>query len=356
MTTPGWTVAPIELEELDIEAFAREHPADRGKPCARFYVIRVDRERKRVRHSEMTGAEILSLVGKTPETHKLFQKFRGGETEVERFFRKAAEHDLAIVKVHSHPSGYGDFSRTDDDSDFNLFESVYGWVDGDRPHASAIMLPDGRMRARAVLAGGAFAPVRHVEVVGDDVVFWSDEPKSAIPAFVDRHAQLFGSGTTALLGRLRVAVVGCSGTGSPVIEQLVRLGVGELVLVDPDHVEERNLNRILGATMQDANEGRLKVEVIGRHIAGSRLARYYLLPYVDVGVKLEALDDGTINQVAGSVHYLQPTGLDFVDRGVFSLEALAAEDLLRTSSTNTESDMPEGMSAEFRSIDLPSSA
>ena len=98
------------------------------------------------------------------------------------------------------------------------------------------------------------------------------------------------------------------------------------------------------------------MEVIGRHIAGSRLARYYLLPYVDVGVKLEALDDGTINQVAGSVHYLQPTGLDFVDRGVFSLEALAAEDLLRTSSTNTESDMPEGMSAGFRSIDLPSSA
>lgn len=294
-------------------------------------------------------------------------------TVVERFFREAAEHDLAIVKVHSHPSGYGGFSRTDDDSDFNLFESVYGWVDGDRPHASAIMLPDGRMRARAVLAGGAFAPVRHVEVVGDDVVFWSDEPESTIPAFVERHAQLFGSGTTALLGRLRVAVVGCSGTGSPVIEQLVRLGVGELVLVDPDHVEERNLNRILGATMEDANQGRLKVDVIGRHIAGigfgtrvhkfatalqdgaamravaatdlvigcmdslsgrhmlSRLARYYLLPYVDVGVKLEALDDGTINQVAGSIHYLQPTGLDFVDRGVFSLEALEAEDLLRTS-------------------------
>ena len=147
-------------------------------------------------------------------------------TVVERFFREAAEHDLAIVKVHSHPSGYGGFSRTDDDSDFNLFESVYGWVDGDRPHASAIMLPDGRMRARAVLAGGAFAPVRHVEVVGDDVVFWSDEPESTIPVFVERHAQLFGSGTTALLGRLRVAVVGCSGTGSPVIEQLVRLGVG----------------------------------------------------------------------------------------------------------------------------------
>ena len=157
------------------------------------------------------------------------------------------------------------------------------------------------------------------------------------------------------------------------VEQLVRLGVGGLVLVDPDHVEERNLNRILGATAEDASQRRLKVDVLERHIdriglgtrvhkfaatlqdraamravaasdlvigcmdglSGrhvlSRLARYYLLPYIDVGVKLEALKDGTINQVAGSVHYLQPTGLDFVDRGVFSLEDLEAEDLWRTS-------------------------
>ena len=294
-------------------------------------------------------------------------------TLVEHFFREAAENDLAIVKVHSHPEGHDAFSNTDDDSDRKLFESVYGWVDGDRPHASAIMLPDGRVRARAVFVGGAFAPVRHVQVVGDDVLFWPDQPELAVPAFAERHAQLFGPGTTALLGRLRIAVVGCSGTGSPVVEQLVRLGVGGLVLVDPDHVEERNLNRILGATAEDASQRRLKVDVLERHIdriglgtrvhkfaaalqdraamravaasdlvigcmdglSGrhvlSRLARYYLLPYIDVGVKLEALENGTINQIAGSVHYLQPTGLDFVDRGVFSLEDLEAEDLWRTS-------------------------
>ena len=293
-------------------------------------------------------------------------------TIVEPFFREAAENDLAIVKVHSHPSGCERFSGIDDDSDRHLFESVYGWVDGDRPHASAIMLPDGRIRARSVLVGGAFGQVRHVQIVGDDVVFWSDQPESEIPAFAERHAQLFGPGTTTLLRRLRIAVVGCSGTGSPVIEQLVRLGVGELVLVDPDHVEERNLNRILGATAEDAAHERLKVDVMKQHIdrvglctrvhkfatnlqdhealravAASdlvigcmdglsgrhllaRLARYYILPYIDVGVKLEALKDGTINQVAGSVHYLQPTGLDFIDRGVFSLAALEAEDLWRT--------------------------
>lgn len=294
-------------------------------------------------------------------------------TLVEKFFHEAAAKNLGILKVHSHPAGYDRFSRTDDDSDRNLFESVYGWVDDDRPHASAFMLPDGRMRARAVLLGGGFAPARHVEVVGDDILVWPSQDQAAVPAYAERHAQLFGAATTRLLGRLRIAVVGCSGTGSPVIEQLVRLGVGELVLVDPDHVEERNLNRILGATMEDAHERRLKVDVLRRHIERialgtrvhtfpcsladrtalravaasdlvigcmdglsgrhmlSRVTRYYLLPYVDVGVKLEALNNGTINQVAGAVHYFKPTGSDFLDRGVFSLEALEAEDLLRTS-------------------------
>ena len=294
-------------------------------------------------------------------------------TQVEPLFREAAEKNLAVVKVHSHPSGFDGFSRTDDAADGTLFESVYGWVEGDGPHGSAIMLPDGTMRARAVLVDGTLAGVRHVEVVGEEIVFWCGERDVAVPGFAERHAQLFGRGTTDLLTRLRVAVVGCSGTGSPVIEQLVRLGVGELVVVDPDCVEERNLNRILGATTEDARKKRLKVEVVAEHVRRiglgtevrqfatalenaaalravavsdvvvgcmdslsgrhmlSRLARYYLLPYVDVGVKLEALDDGTINQVAGSVHYLQPTGRDFVDRGVFSLEALEAEELLRTS-------------------------
>lgn len=75
-------VEPAELEELDIEEFTRAHPADSGKPCARFYVIRIDRERKRVGEPELNGTQILALVDKAPDTHKLFQKFRGGQIEV----------------------------------------------------------------------------------------------------------------------------------------------------------------------------------------------------------------------------------------------------------------------------------
>jgi hypothetical protein len=69
------------MDEVDVEAFAKERPGD-SKPRARVYVIRIDREIKRVDKPELSGAGILALVNKSAETHKLFQKFRGGQTHV----------------------------------------------------------------------------------------------------------------------------------------------------------------------------------------------------------------------------------------------------------------------------------
>lgn len=68
---------PLE-EEVDVEAFAKE---DRPVPRARRYRIRIDRERYVVEVAEMMGREILALAGKTPETHQLSQKLRGGAAE-----------------------------------------------------------------------------------------------------------------------------------------------------------------------------------------------------------------------------------------------------------------------------------
>jgi len=65
----------VDVDELDVEAFTKENEAAE-KPRARVYVLRVDRETVRVEKPIVTGAEILDLVGKTPVTHKLFQKVR----------------------------------------------------------------------------------------------------------------------------------------------------------------------------------------------------------------------------------------------------------------------------------------
>jgi hypothetical protein len=285
---------------------------------------------------------------------------------------EASRRDLGILKIHSHPGGYPQFSSVDDESDSDLFNSVFGWTDSVFPHASAVMLPEGRMFGRAIHPDGAFQPLDSILVPGGDLNFWIPECGGAVPSFARRHAQLFGSGTTRRLRELAIAVIGCSGTGSPVIEQLARLGVGRLVLVDPDRVEEKNLNRILNATREDAYLKRFKVEVMARAIASmgfgteveiipddlatpravkavaecdvvfgcmdgvegrhllNRLAAFYVLPYFDVGVKLEADGYGGINEACGAVHYIRPDGSTLQDRNVYTADQLKAAGLRRT--------------------------
>jgi len=68
----------------------------------------------------------------------------------------------------------------------------------------------------------------------------------------------------ARLAGSTVAVVGCGGLGGFISEELCRLGVGKLILVDGDRVEESNLNRQLFAT--ERNIGQLKVMAAGERL------------------------------------------------------------------------------------------
>ncbi len=296
---------------------------------------------------------------------------------------EARRRGLAVLKIHGHghPSP---FSATDDRSDRELFPSVHAWTE-DGPHASAVMFRDGRIIGRLVDENGQFHPLASVNVVGDDLEFWQAIPATgAIPEFGRRVAQTFGAGTFERLRRLRIGIVGCSGTGSPLIEQLARNCVGILVLVDPDRVEEKNLNRILNATMDDVRRNRLKVDVAARAIAEmglgtvvethprnlfnsgtvravaacdvvfgcmdsvdgrhllNKLATFYLIPYFDLGVKLEADGRGGIDQACGTVHYLQPGGSSLLGRHVYTMEQVRAAGLLRTDPSAYCTQVKEG--------------
>ena len=297
----------------------------------------------------------------------------------------AAAKRMGILRIHSHPSGFASFSRKDDATDRDIFNSVFGWIEGDLPHASAIMLPDGRWIARAVDDRLSFSPMEMVAVAGDRILVWChNEQASEVPEFARRHAQLFGAGTTLLLRRLSAAVIGCSGTGSLVVEQLARLGVGRIVLVDPDCVEDKNLNRIVNARKEDALLHRSKVDVAaqaimqmglatevsamhmnlcrpdavravaecdiafgcmdgaeGRHLL-NRIATYYLMPYIDVGVALEADGRGGIDEISGAVHYVQPGGSTLLDRGAYTMAEVESESLYRTNPEMYHSQRKEG--------------
>lgn len=63
-----------------------------------------------------------------------------------------------------------------------------------------------------------------------------------------------------------IALVGVGGLGSIIAEHLIHMGFQEIHLIDPDVLEVSNLNRIVGAYYEDAQQQRAKVEVVKRHL------------------------------------------------------------------------------------------
>ena len=117
-----------------------------------------------------------------------------------------------------------------------------------------------------------------------DVVAWADhaevmrrfgldcpEAEEAIlsagflPARYRRNRQTISIELQLRLHRSTVAVVGCGGLGGYVIEELARLGVGQLVAIDPDVFEEHNLNRQLLSS--PAAIGQSKAQAAQRRVA-----------------------------------------------------------------------------------------
>lgn len=186
----------------------------------------------------------------------------------------------------------------------------------------------------------------------------------------ERTAQAFGAGTVEFLSNLTIGIVGVSGTGSVVAEQLYRLGVKRLVLVDDDYVEERNLGRILNSTVFDAQNYINKTEMLkqaydrigmGTEVIAvptvvatadairklsqcdlvfgcldsadgrmytNRLCTFYTIPYIDMGVKLKA-DNGVISEISGAVRYIVPGEASLYSIGVYTCEQVESEALRR---------------------------
>lgn len=271
----------------------------------------------------------------------------------------------AVVKFHSHPSGETQFSEADHVSDLLLFGSVWDLLDENRVCGSVVMLPDGRLFGRTSEETGEMSALRRIRVAGNEIRLWDYGPRDAtVTASGKRIEQAFGKETFLTMRGLTFGVGGCSGTGSVMIEQLARNAAGHIVGVDPKHMREENLNRIVNSTFADAQAKRAKTEIAGRAIelmqlgvkftpvpkdilsreavialAGcdilvgctdsvdgrhflSKIAARYLIPYFDLGVRLDADGKGGIDSACGAVHYIQPGGSSLLSRGVYSQQQL----------------------------------
>jgi hypothetical protein len=71
-----------------------------------------------------------------------------------------------------------------------------------------------------------------------------------------------------LLGNATVEIVGLGGGGAHVAQQLANIGIGRMLLFDPDRIELSNLNRLVGGTAADVEARTEKVEIARRVVLG----------------------------------------------------------------------------------------
>lgn len=123
-----------------------------------------------------------------------------------------------------------------------------------------------------------FEQIKKIIVIGRSIQVYEDSPSGKLPAadakLYDRQVLAFGTQGQVILSKAKVAVIGVGGTGSSTAEQLVRLGVKDLVLVDHDNFALSNLTRMYG-TFSPTNsvlkqfsrrKSDSKVDIIASHL------------------------------------------------------------------------------------------
>ncbi|WP_410630975.1 ThiF family adenylyltransferase [Amycolatopsis sp. cmx-4-83] len=259
---------------------------------------------------------------------------------------RARTEKLAYLAVHNH---FGTTSANFSPVDFASHERGYpalrkitkqlvgALVLTPQAAAGDLWLPDG---TRHLLA--------EVTVPGGSLVRLTPAPTTVETSDTrhDRQARLFGDRGQQAFGRMRAAVVGLGGVGSIATELLARLGVGHLVLIDADTIDETNLPRLVAAEPDDV--GRLKTELAVRNArranpdieltvvtenvqhpdalralvgcdwiflaADTNAARHwvdrtvhqYLIPATQAGVKVPVDEHGTVGRIHVAVRQLVP--------------------------------------------------
>lgn len=193
---------------------------------------------------------------------------------IRRAHLEMRSHRLAgLILFHTHPGSDSEvgFSYYDNQQEPLLVENLQELDPATR--LVSVVVGKSSQCGRLWHGPSQVWPMRHMIVVGETLSYLNLDGRRAPPppspsAVFDRGLALTGIGALGLLSRLRVVVIGASGTGSLFCELLVRAGCRNLLVIDDDIIKLINLNRILYATMEDVERKTPKVEVIRRGIEG----------------------------------------------------------------------------------------
>jgi molybdopterin/thiamine biosynthesis adenylyltransferase len=291
-----------------------------------------------------------------------------------RLLSEAQADCFVPALVHTHPGSHAFFSEQDDRNEAELARTAR--IKGTLGLVSVVLGGDGSVCARLwPAAGGPPVEMAWVQSVGGRLQRWMnlEEQAGGNTDHLERQSRIFGQGFNETLRTLRIGVVGAGGTGSPTALLLARLGVGRLLLLDKDVLEVTNLNRVHGSRREDAKASMTKVATLAREIrtagldvevaihqgwAGdvtardklkacdvifgctddhsgrillNRLAYFYGIPVIDVGLRMAPSQVGHAHDINGRVTTLSPGRPCLVCGGVVNPRRAAEEALERTN-------------------------
>ena len=186
-----------------------------------------------------------------------------------------------LIDVHTHPFSQGRvaFSATDDGDEQTFFQFLNETFAG--IHYASIVFSQSRYSARVwVLSSGSIIPrsvllktqTSREHIASADFREYADDQyeKTAVTAaegFFNRSASVLGLDVMRTIMHDQViSIVGVGGLGSIIAEHLIHMGFHEINLIDPDVLEMSNLNRVVGAYYEDAQQKLYKVDVVKRHL------------------------------------------------------------------------------------------
>lgn len=260
---------------------------------------------------------------------------------------------LGAVICHSHPTGLK-YSPSDDYGENRIADTLRQFIPAEAPIASLLFTPNevtGRIwfaekpnpvMLDEIIVVGHY--IRHIEMNKKTA------DKGRIDLY-DRQVRALGKTGQIAISQAKVGIIGIGGTGSPIAEQLVRLGVLDIVLIDPDIFSSTNLTRVYGTSFMSVRKSRFlsvyKVNLISRHLKKinpkvriqaisknvvlghvsralldrdilflctdehwgrsivNQIAYQYLIPAINLGVRI-ASNDGIISSAVGVIDVLRP--------------------------------------------------
>lgn len=254
------------------------------------------------------------------------------------------------------------------------------------------------------MGGEQFDPLAHLTVLGRSITKIPLEKETKLDPLgsklYDRQVLAFGKVGQEKISQAKVGIVGLGATGSCTAEQLVRLGVRDLILVDYDLFEPTNSTRVYGSfashcgwkwfavlTRQKAR----KVKIVAKHLRRIRkevsvktisdnivseeaaktlldrdvifcctddhwgrsvitqITYQYMIPTINMGVRIDS-KDGRIIDGTGVVHVIRPKKPCLWCNDYIRADQIRAESIL---PEQRESLLREGYVSEIRT-DAPS--